>query len=138
MPSACFTTTLAVRIPERVPSRDREDEGRLVRTPVRLMARPPQYAYPENDSFAVAKAKELLKGLSPEGRAYVMAWLVKFYNDAGGMFSPGHPRAPQGCDRRRGVLAGEDSHKITQLAHKLLADPKLAWRPLFRDAFQDK
>ena len=56
------------------------------------MARPPQYQYPENDSFAVAKVKDAIKDaikeLSPEARAYVMAWLVKFYNDTGGMFSP--------------------------------------------------
>lgn len=38
--------------------------------------------------MAVTKAKQLLKELSPEARAYVMAWLVKFYNDSGGMFSP--------------------------------------------------
>jgi cytochrome oxidase assembly protein ShyY1 len=25
---------------------------------------------------------------SPEGRAYVTAWLVKHFNDSGGMFSP--------------------------------------------------
>jgi hypothetical protein len=52
------------------------------------MARPPQFTYAENDSLAVAKAKQVLKELTPEARAYVMAWLVKFYTDTGGMFSP--------------------------------------------------
>jgi hypothetical protein len=52
------------------------------------MARPPQFDYPERDSMAVAKAKALLKELSPEGRAFIMAWLVKFYGDTGMMYSP--------------------------------------------------
>lgn len=52
------------------------------------MARPPQFNYPEADSLSVAKAKQVLKELSPEGRAFVLAWLVKYYNDNGGMFSP--------------------------------------------------
>jgi hypothetical protein len=52
------------------------------------MARPPQFAYPEHDSMAVAKVKALLKELGPEGRAFVMAWLVKFYGDNGMMYSP--------------------------------------------------
>jgi hypothetical protein len=52
------------------------------------MARPPQFAYPENDSMAVANVKALLKELSPEARAFVMAWLVKFYADTGMMYSP--------------------------------------------------
>lgn len=66
------------------------------------MARPPQYSYPENDSFAVSKVKDALKELSPEARAYVMAWLVKFYNDTGGMFSP---QVTQ--ERRKVVIDGE-------------------------------
>ncbi len=52
------------------------------------MARPPQFTYPENDSMAVAQAKAALKALSPEARAHIMAWLVKYYTDGGGMFSP--------------------------------------------------
>jgi len=52
------------------------------------MARPPQFAYPETESLAVAKAKAVLKELSPEARAHLMAWLVKFYGDTGMMFSP--------------------------------------------------
>jgi hypothetical protein len=52
------------------------------------MARPPQYPLSEPDSLAVARVKEAIKGLSPEGRAFVLAWIVKFYNDRGSMFSP--------------------------------------------------
>jgi hypothetical protein len=52
------------------------------------MARPPQFPMSEPDSLAVAKVKAALKELSPEARAYLMAWLVKFYNDTGSMFSP--------------------------------------------------
>jgi hypothetical protein len=59
------------------------------------MARPPQFAYPENDSLAVAKVKALLKDLSPEGRAFIAAWLVKFYDDRGMMYSPQSSRRRQ-------------------------------------------
>lgn len=52
------------------------------------MVRPPQYPLDEGDSMAVARAKHVLKELTPEGRAYVLAWLVKYYNDNGGMYSP--------------------------------------------------
>ena len=38
--------------------------------------------------MVVAKAKALPKELSPEGRAFIMAWLVKFYADNGMMYSP--------------------------------------------------
>ncbi len=38
--------------------------------------------------MAVANVKALLKELSPEARAFVMAWLVKFYADTGMMYSP--------------------------------------------------
>lgn len=66
------------------------------------MARPPQYQYPENDTFAVTKVKDALKELSPEARAYIMAWLVKFFTDTGGMFSP---QVTQ--ERRKITLDGE-------------------------------
>lgn len=52
------------------------------------MARPHLFRYGESDSMAVAKVKQLLKELSPEAPAYVMAWLVKHFNDRGDMFSP--------------------------------------------------
>jgi hypothetical protein len=54
----------------------------------RSMARLPQFAYPENESLAVSKIKASVKELSPEARAYVLAWLVKFYRDDGAMFFP--------------------------------------------------
>jgi hypothetical protein len=66
------------------------------------MARPPQFAYSENESLAVAKAKESLKQLSPERRAFVMAWLVKFYRDDGQMWSPSITQ-----ERRRVTIDGE-------------------------------
>jgi hypothetical protein len=67
------------------------------------MARPPQFTYPENDSMAVAEAKRVLKALNPEARAYVMAWLVKYYNDGGAMFSP---QVTQ--ERRKVTIDGTD------------------------------
>jgi hypothetical protein len=66
------------------------------------MARPPQYPVSEHDSLAVARAKATLKELSPEARAFVMAWLVKFYNDSGMMYSPSITQ-----ERRRITLDGE-------------------------------
>lgn len=38
--------------------------------------------------MAVTKAKQVLNELSPDARAYIMAWLVKYFNDHGGTFSP--------------------------------------------------
>ena len=67
------------------------------------MARPPQFQYPESDSLAVAQVKQHLKELSPEARAYVTAWLVKYYGDNGGMFSP----SVSTQQRRRVVIDGE-------------------------------
>ncbi|MGA2760869.1 MAG: hypothetical protein ABSF08_11175 [Candidatus Cybelea sp.] len=66
------------------------------------MARPPQYPLSEPDSLAVATVKEAIKQLSPEGRAFVLAWLAKFYNDAGMMFSPSITQ-----ERRRVTIDGE-------------------------------
>jgi hypothetical protein len=51
------------------------------------MARPPQFAYPETDSLAVANVKAAIKELGPEARAFIIAWLLKFYKDDGMMFS---------------------------------------------------
>lgn len=76
------------------------------------MARPPQFTYPENESMAVAKAKQVLKELSPEARAYVMAWLVKFYNDRGGMFSP------QVTQNRRRVTIDEEAYWLVRIPRK--------------------
>jgi hypothetical protein len=67
------------------------------------MVRPPQFALSEPDSLAVAKAKTALKELSPEGRAFVLAWLTKFYRDDGQMFSP----SVSTSERRRVVIDSE-------------------------------
>jgi hypothetical protein len=72
------------------------------------MVRPPQFAYPEHESLAVAKAKSALKELSPEGRAFVMAWLVKFYNDTGMMYSPSITQ-----ERRRVTIDGIEYWLVT-------------------------
>jgi len=66
------------------------------------MARPPQFTYPENDSLAVAKVKDTIKEPSPEARAFVLAWMVKYYTDSGGMFSP---QVTQ--ERRRVTIDGQ-------------------------------
>ena len=52
------------------------------------MARPPQFPMSEPDSMAVTRVKTAVKELSPEARAFVIAWIVKFYGDNGMMFSP--------------------------------------------------
>jgi hypothetical protein len=58
---------------------------------------------PETDSLAVAKVKMALKELSPEGRAFVLAWLLKYYNDKGSMFSPSITQ-----ERRRITIDAEE------------------------------
>jgi hypothetical protein len=67
------------------------------------MARPPQFPLSEPDSLAVARVKEAVKQLSPEGRAFVLAWLTKFYRDDGQMFSP----SVSTSERRRVVIDSE-------------------------------
>ena len=76
------------------------------------MARPPQFRYPEKDSMAVAKAKQVLKELSPEARAYVMAWFVKYFNDSGGMFSP------QITQERRKVTIDSSTYWLVKIPTK--------------------
>ena len=66
------------------------------------MGRPPQYPVSEHDSMAVAKVKSAIKELSPEGRAHILKWLAKFYNDTGMMFSPSITQ-----ERRRVTIDGE-------------------------------
>ena len=77
-----------------------------------VMARPPQFRYPEKDSMAVAKAKQVLKELSPEARAYVMAWFVKYFNDSGGMFSP------QITQERRKVTIDSSAYWLVKIPTK--------------------
>jgi hypothetical protein len=67
------------------------------------MVRPLQFPLSEPDSLVVAKVKTALKELSPEGRAFVIAWLLKFYGDSGSMFSPSITQ-----ERRRITIDGEE------------------------------
>lgn len=60
------------------------------------------YPLPEHDSIAVANVKESIKELSPEGRAHVLKWLAKFFNDSGMMYSPSITQ-----ERRRVTIDGE-------------------------------
>jgi hypothetical protein len=53
------------------------------RTPVRLMARPPQFE--RSDPMLV---KEAVKRLDPEDRARLLAWLLLYFNDDGSLHSP--------------------------------------------------
>lgn len=66
------------------------------------MTRPPQFPLSEPDSLAVAKVKASLKELSPEGRAHILKWLAKYYNDTGMMYSPSITQ-----ERRRVTIDGE-------------------------------
>lgn len=80
---------IELREPRLAPPDGHKARNLRHRTPVRRnMVRPPEFQYPESDSTAVAKAKQVFKELSPDARASVMAWLVKYFNDSGGMFSP--------------------------------------------------
>jgi hypothetical protein len=69
------------------------------------MARPPQFQRREDDgdTIGVAQVKDALKRLSPENRAYVLAWLTKYYNDGGDMF----PTSTTRNQRRRVAIDGE-------------------------------
>lgn len=73
------------------------------------MVRLPQYPVSEGDSLAVARAKATLKDLSPEARAYVMAWFVKFYRDDGMMYSP----TVSTSERRRATIDGIEYWLVT-------------------------
>jgi hypothetical protein len=57
------------------------------RTPVRLMARPPQFAR-DDDAPSLAAVKSTIKQLRPEDRATLLAWLSLYYADDGLLFSP--------------------------------------------------
>jgi hypothetical protein len=67
------------------------------------MARQPRFPMSEPDSLAVARVKTAIKELSPEGRAFVIAWLVKYYGDNGMMFSPSITQ-----ERRRVTIDGQN------------------------------
>jgi len=76
-----------------------------------LAAAPPPHL-PNHDSLAVAKAKQVIKDLSPEARAYVLAWMVKFYNDSGAMFSP------QVTQNRRRVIIDDQAFWLVKVPTK--------------------
>jgi hypothetical protein len=71
------------------------------RTPVRLMARPPQYASPDEPWGDAQAVRAAIKRLSPQDRARVLAWLCLYYRDDGDMFSQQISRR-----RQRIVLEG--------------------------------
>jgi hypothetical protein len=53
------------------------------------MARPPQYAYGDDDPPAnVVAVKAMVKRLGPEDRATLLAWLALYFDDRGELFSP--------------------------------------------------
>ena len=52
--------------------------------------------------MAVTRVKTAIKELSPEARAFVIAWLVKYYGDNGSMFSPSITQ-----ERRRVTIDGQ-------------------------------
>jgi hypothetical protein len=52
------------------------------------MVRRPGCEPSNHESLAVTRIKGILKESSPETRAYILKWLVKYFNDNGGMFSP--------------------------------------------------
>jgi hypothetical protein len=76
------------------------------------MARRPGSESDDPDSFAVAKAKETIKQLSPEARAFLMAWFVKFYGDSGMMFTPSYTQ------RRKRVVVDEESYWLVKIPTK--------------------
>jgi hypothetical protein len=52
------------------------------------MARPPQYERPEDPTRDVTAVKVAIKHLSPQDRAFLIAWMLLYYQDDGAMFSP--------------------------------------------------
>ena len=58
------------------------------RTPVRLMARPPQFECSEEPWRDADAVRAAIKRLSPGDRSRILAWLALYYDDAGMMFSP--------------------------------------------------
>jgi hypothetical protein len=52
------------------------------------MARPPQFERPEDLTRDVTAVKAAIKHLSPDDRAWLLAWMLLYYRDDGGMYSP--------------------------------------------------
>ncbi len=52
------------------------------------MARPPQYERPDDPTRDVTAVKVAIKHLSAKDRAFLIAWMLLYYQDDGAMFSP--------------------------------------------------
>jgi hypothetical protein len=52
------------------------------------MARPPQFERSEDLTRDVTAVKVAIKHLSPNDRAWLLAWMLLYYRDDGAMFSP--------------------------------------------------
>jgi hypothetical protein len=52
------------------------------------MARPANYQRPDDLTRDVTAVKVAIKHLSPEDRAFLIAWMLLYYQDDGAMFSP--------------------------------------------------
>jgi hypothetical protein len=52
------------------------------------MARPPQFERPNDQTRDVTAVKVAIKQLTPNDRAQLIAWILLYYQDDGGMFSP--------------------------------------------------
>ncbi len=51
------------------------------------MARPPQFERPQDLTRDVTAVKVAVKNLSPNDRAWLLAWMLLYYRDDGAMFS---------------------------------------------------
>lgn len=83
-----------------------------LRTPVRPMARPPQYdrdPYDEEPVLTAAAVRAAVKHLAPADRARLLAWLCLYYEDSGGMFSPQISR------RRRRVMIDDVEYWLVRV-----------------------
>lgn len=60
----------------------------MIRTPVRFMARPPQFSRDEEPWGDHQAVRAAIKRLRPEDRALLLAWLCLYYDDRGMMFNP--------------------------------------------------
>jgi hypothetical protein len=52
------------------------------------MARPPQFERPDDPTRDVTAVKVAIKHLTTDDRAFLLAWMLLYYQDDGGMFSP--------------------------------------------------
>jgi hypothetical protein len=52
------------------------------------MARPQRYERPGDPTRDVTAVKVAIKHLNPDDRAFLIAWMLLYYQDDGAMFSP--------------------------------------------------